>query len=57
MVSGWSCLGFAEARPITLSDYRFWLRAEYFVRHLLGDYRWNANITELDLEKEQSGGR
>jgi len=27
------------------------------VRNLLGDSRWNANITELDLEKEQSGGR
>ena len=37
-----------------MRDYWFWLRAEYFVTHLLGDYRWNANITELDLEREQS---
>ena len=40
-----------------MSDYWFWLRAEYFVEHLLGDRRWNANITELDVEREQSGGR
>jgi len=41
----------------TMSDYWFWLRAEYFVTHLLGDTRWNANIAELDLEREQTGGR
>ena len=40
-----------------MSDYWFWLRSEYFVRHLLGDDRWNANVTELDLEREQTGGR
>lgn len=34
-----------------MSDYWFWLRAEYFVRHLIGDTRWNANIVELDLEQ------
>jgi len=34
-----------------------WLRAEYFVRHLLGDHRWNANITELDLEREPPARR
>lgn len=33
-----------------MSDYWFWLRAEYFVRHLIGDTRWNANIVELDVE-------
>jgi len=38
-----------------MSDYWFWLRAEYFVRNLLGDHRWNASITELDLEREQTG--
>jgi len=37
-----------------MRDYWFWLRAEYFVTHLLGDSRWNANITELDLEKAQN---
>jgi dipeptidyl aminopeptidase/acylaminoacyl peptidase len=37
-----------------MSDYWFWLRAEYFVRHLLGDDRWNASIAELDVEREQT---
>lgn len=40
-----------------MSDYWFWLRAEYFVRHLLGDDRWNANITELDVERAPPAGR
>jgi dipeptidyl aminopeptidase/acylaminoacyl peptidase len=40
-----------------MSNYWFWLRAEYFVKHLLGDTRRNTNIVELDLEREQSGGR
>lgn len=39
-----------------MSDYWFWLRSEYFVRHLLGDDRWNANITELDLERDPPRG-
>jgi dipeptidyl aminopeptidase/acylaminoacyl peptidase len=37
-----------------MSDYWYWLRAEYFVRHLLGDPRWDANIAELNLEREQT---
>ncbi|RMH12765.1 MAG: S9 family peptidase [Gemmatimonadetes bacterium] len=40
-----------------MSDYWFWLRAEYFVRHLLGDTRWSADIVQLNLEREQTGGR
>jgi dipeptidyl aminopeptidase/acylaminoacyl peptidase len=40
-----------------MRDYWFWLRAEYFVKHLLGDERDNANIVELDNEREQTGGR
>ncbi len=39
----------------TMSDYWFWLRAEYFVRHLLGDTRWDANITQLDVERAPPG--
>jgi len=35
-----------------MADYWFWLRAEYFVRHLLGDTRWSASITELDVERD-----
>jgi dipeptidyl aminopeptidase/acylaminoacyl peptidase len=38
-----------------MSDYWYWLRAEYFVTHLIGDSRWSANITELDVEREQAG--
>ena len=30
-----------------MGDYWFWLRAEYFVKHLLGDERTSADITEL----------
>ena len=33
-----------------MSNYWFWLRAEYFVKHLLGDYQWNADIIELQKE-------
>ena len=40
-----------------MSDYWFWLRAEYFVRHLLGDTRWDVNIAELNNERAQTGGR
>jgi dipeptidyl-peptidase 4 len=37
-----------------MSDYWFWLRAEYFVKHLLGDDHWNADITQLQVERQQS---
>jgi|TARA_B100001964_G_scaffold227270_1_gene276999 dipeptidyl aminopeptidase/acylaminoacyl peptidase len=39
-----------------MGDYWFWLRAEYFVKHLLGDRTWSPSIMELDLEQEQTGG-
>ena len=32
-----------------MSDYWFWLRAEYFVKHLLGDDHWNADIVPLQV--------
>ena len=38
----------------SMSDYWFWLRAEYFVKHLLGDYRWNVDITPLNNERPQT---
>ena len=37
-----------------MGNYWFWLRAEYFVRHLLGDDRWEVDVTALNLEREQS---
>ncbi len=41
-----------------MRNYWFWLRAEYFVEHLLGDTRELADITELNNEQEQTrGGR
>ncbi|HEX9730110.1 MAG TPA: DPP IV N-terminal domain-containing protein [Gemmatimonadales bacterium] len=38
-------------------DYWFWLRAEYFARHLLGDQRSHVNIVELDVDRAQTGAR
>ena len=35
----------------TMSDYWYWLRAEYFVHHLLGDWQWSADITQLQVEQ------
>lgn len=37
-----------------MSDYWFWLRAEYFVRHLLGDPHWNADIVPLQRERPRT---
>ncbi len=37
-----------------MSDYWFWLRAEYFVRHLLGDTRWTSDIAQLNVERQQT---
>ncbi len=41
----------------TQGNYWFWLRAEYFAQHLLGDDRKAVDIMELNNEQEQSGGR
>jgi dipeptidyl-peptidase 4 len=40
-----------------MSNYWFWQRAEYFVRHLMGDTRWSADIIELNREQEQNRPR
>ena len=37
-----------------MSNYWFWLRAEYFVNHLLGDDEWNVDI--LQLQGDQPKG-
>ncbi len=39
-----------------MGNYWFWLRAEYFVEHLLGDQRQLADIAELNNEQEQTRG-
>jgi len=38
-------------------NYWFWMQAEYFAKHLLGDDRTAADIWEINNETEQSGGR
>jgi dipeptidyl aminopeptidase/acylaminoacyl peptidase len=38
-----------------MNDYWFWIRADYFVRHLLGDYSQTVDLVELQREKEKSG--
>ena len=37
-----------------MSDYWFWLRAEYFVKHLLGDTRWDVDIIPLQMNSPQT---
>jgi dipeptidyl-peptidase-4 len=37
-----------------MGDYWFWLRAEYFVKHLLGDTRWSADIIQLQVEQPKT---
>jgi len=39
-----------------MSDYWFWLRAEYFSKWLLGDERTAVDVMELNNETEQNGG-
>ena len=39
-----------------MGDYWFWLRAEYFAKHLLGDERTAADIMELNNHRPQTGG-
>lgn len=38
-----------------MSDYCFWLRADYFCRYLLNDAPSSVDMLELNREKEQSG--
>ena len=40
-----------------MGDYWFWLRAEYFAKHLLGDERTAPDIMELNNERAQTRGR
>lgn len=38
----------------SMNNYWFWLRAEYFVKHLLDDHRWSADILQLQVESPQT---
>lgn len=40
-----------------MSDYCFWLRADYFARNLLGDSQTSADILQLDREQPQTGDK
>ena len=35
-------------------NYFFWLRADYFVKHLIGDFSQPVDMFELNREREQS---
>jgi dipeptidyl-peptidase 4 len=38
-------------------DYVFWLRSDFFCRHLLGESPRSVDIVELNREKEQTGDK
>jgi dipeptidyl aminopeptidase/acylaminoacyl peptidase len=40
-----------------MSEYFFWIRGDYFCKHLIGDYSQAVDIEELNREEEQSGKR
>lgn len=40
-----------------MNDYFFWLRADYFCKHLIGDYADSVDMAELNREKEMSGDK
>jgi len=44
--------GFADA-----TNYFFWLRADYFCKHLLGDFSADVDMVELNREREQVGDK
>ena len=44
--------GFADA-----TNYFFWLRADYFCKHLLGDVSTDVDMVELNREREQVGDK
>jgi dipeptidyl-peptidase-4 len=40
-----------------MSEYCFWMRADYFAKNLLGDSQTSADILQLDREQPQSGDK
>ncbi|HLJ57531.1 MAG TPA: prolyl oligopeptidase family serine peptidase, partial [Chthonomonadaceae bacterium] len=40
-----------------MSDYFFWIRADYFCKHLIGDSDERVDMLELDREQPQTGKR
>ena len=39
-----------------MSEYFFWLRADYFCKHLIGDYSQTVDIDAINRDIEKSGG-
>jgi dipeptidyl aminopeptidase/acylaminoacyl peptidase len=37
------------------TNYFFWVRADYFAKHLIGDFSQNVDMIELNREQEQRG--
>ncbi len=44
--------GYADA-----TNYFFWVRADYFAKHLIGDSSSSVDMVELNREREQSGDK
>jgi dipeptidyl-peptidase-4 len=40
-----------------MNDYWFWIRADYFCKHLIGDYSQSVDMAELNREKAMSGDK
>lgn len=40
-----------------MNEYFFWIRADYFCKHLIGDYSQDVDIEELNREEEKSGNK
>ncbi|MBI4905639.1 MAG: S9 family peptidase [Acidobacteria bacterium] len=38
-------------------EYFFWVRADYFAKHLLGDYDQSVDMWEINRERQQAGER
>lgn len=37
----------------SMNEYFFWIRADYFAKHLIGDFSDSVDITEMNNDKEQ----
>jgi dipeptidyl aminopeptidase/acylaminoacyl peptidase len=40
-----------------MNEYFFWLRADYFCKHLIGEFANSVDIKEINIEKEMTNGR
>jgi len=40
-----------------VGDYFFWMKVDYFSKHLLGESAGGADMIELQKEKEQGGDK